>query len=160
MTMMIMTSMLLSFIFIWLKHPISAGILIILQTFMISMMTGLMLGSFWFSYIIMIMMLSGILVLFIYMASVASNEKFNMSIKLMTISIIVLMIALMVQLYADNELTMNNEEFTMNNIQLNSLFNKKFKFLTMMMVLYLFFAMITVSQIVNISEGPLRMNKK
>nr|UPL65724.1 NADH dehydrogenase subunit 6 [Enoplops sibiricus] len=161
--MLIIMMLTTSFAFMWMKHPISMGLTIILQTLMVSMMTGLMLGSFWFSYIIMIMMLSGMLVLFIYMASVASNEKFHMSIKLIVISITMMIMSSYMQIYMDNnddQLLNINTTLSMEYMSLNNLFNCKFKLLTIMLVLYLLLTMITVSQIVNISEGPLRMFKK
>nr|YP_010994993.1 NADH dehydrogenase subunit 6 [Homoeocerus dilatatus]WOZ14001.1 NADH dehydrogenase subunit 6 [Homoeocerus dilatatus] len=154
--------MLLSFIFIWLNHPISMGITIITQTIVISMIVGLSLNSFWFSYIITIIMLSGMLVLFIYMASVASNEKFYTSFKLIAFSIMVMISGVIMQFCLDTD---NNEMLVINHevpieMALSTLFNCKFKMITMMMVLYLMFTMVTVSFIVNISEGPLRIHKK
>nr|WRO45309.1 NADH dehydrogenase subunit 6 [Leptoglossus occidentalis] len=153
----------LSFIFIWLNHPISMGITIIAQTLIVAMITGLSLGSFWYSYIIMITMLSGMLVLFIYMASVASNEKFFTSIKLMFLTVSFMILGLIIQLnseFSDNEFLNILTSTPTEIISLNNLFNCKLKLLTMTLVMYLFFTMITVSFIVNISEGPLRISKK
>nr|UPL65776.1 NADH dehydrogenase subunit 6 [Grypocephalus pallipectus] len=151
----------LSITFMWLNHPLSMGITIIIQTIIISMISGMILSSFWFSYIILITMLSGMLVLFIYMASVASNEKFNMSFKLLTVNMSLLIMSIIYQFMFDT----NDNETISNisnpeNLSLNNLFNMKHKYMTMTMVMYLFFTMITVSFIVNISEGPLRVNKK
>nr|YP_009943347.1 NADH dehydrogenase subunit 6 [Cletus punctiger]QOD41600.1 NADH dehydrogenase subunit 6 [Cletus punctiger] len=160
MTMLIFLLMAVSSIFIWLSHPISMGITIIIQTVIISIITGLMLGSFWFSYIILISMLSGMLVLFIYMASVASNEKFHMSMKLMVLVSLLMMCASIYYFYINNNNNLINNMESTENLMLISLFNSKTKMMTIMMVLYLFFSMITVSMIVNISEGPLRMQKK
>nr|ASA69172.1 NADH dehydrogenase subunit 6 [Clavigralla tomentosicollis] len=161
--MLLMLSLTISFILLWLNHPLSMGITIILQTIVIALISGLSLGSFWFSYIIVITMLSGMLVLFIYMASVASNEKFYTSTKLITTTMILLAISLLMYLLTknyDNELMKINMNLSTETISLNTLFNTKYKFITMMMVLYLFFTMVVVSFIVNISEGPLRINKK
>nr|YP_010994980.1 NADH dehydrogenase subunit 6 [Homoeocerus striicornis]WOZ13988.1 NADH dehydrogenase subunit 6 [Homoeocerus striicornis] len=163
MTLAMMLMTMLSFIFMWLKHPITMGITIIAQTLVVSMITGLMMGSFWFSYIITMTMLSGMLVLFIYMASVASNEKFQMSIKLITFSFTVVMVGIYMQLYSENndyEMMNMQPVVPMENLTLNTLFNCKFKYITMMMVMYLMLTMVTVSFIVNISEGPLRISKK
>nr|UPL65763.1 NADH dehydrogenase subunit 6 [Physomerus sp.] len=151
----------LSFIFMWLKHPISMGITIIVQTMMMAMLTGLIMKSFWFSYIVMITMLSGMLVLFIYMASVASNEKLQMSNKLISLTVLMLLLSMMAQLMTENyeDELMSSQTMTTETLSLNSLMNMKFKNITMMMVMYLLFTMITVSHIVNITEGPLRMKK-
>uniref|UniRef100_A0AAU7YTH2 NADH dehydrogenase subunit 6 n=1 Tax=Rhopalus nigricornis TaxID=3151526 RepID=A0AAU7YTH2_9HEMI len=160
MLFMMMTTM--AFIFMWLKHPISMGITIIMQTLTICMITGLILGTFWFSYLIMITMLSGMLVLFIYMASVASNEKFFSSMKLIMFSMLMIMTGVVMEIneiYVDNEFMKTLTSISMESISLTSMFNMKFKFITMTMVMFLFFTMFTVSLIVNISEGPLRVKK-
>uniref|UniRef100_UPI001FA75706 NADH dehydrogenase subunit 6 n=1 Tax=Liorhyssus hyalinus TaxID=883173 RepID=UPI001FA75706 len=162
MTLLLMMLTLVAFIFMWLNHPISMGITIIIQTLIIAMISGMILGSFWFSYIIVITMLSGMLVLFIYMASVASNEKFFSSIKLIFITLSVIMLSLLAEyMFMNSDIEMMKMNIiTPELISLNTLFNMKFKFITMMMVMFLFLTMITVSLIVNISEGPLRINKK
>nr|QIK50400.1 NADH dehydrogenase subunit 6 [Chorosoma macilentum] len=160
--MLLMILLTMAFIFMWLNHPISMGITIIIQTLIISSITGLMLGSFWFSYILVITMLSGMIVLFIYMASIASNEKFLPSMKLMLFSFIMMILGLLLQYnnkFDDNQM-MNMSSLPTEYISLMTMFNMKHKNITLMMVTFLFMTMITVSLIVNISEGPLRVNKK
>nr|YP_010310358.1 NADH dehydrogenase subunit 6 [Paramarcius puncticeps]UMY75893.1 NADH dehydrogenase subunit 6 [Paramarcius puncticeps] len=148
----------MSLSFMWMKTPISMGVMIIMQTVIISLICGMQLGTFWMSYIIMIVMLSGMLVLFIYMASIASNQKFNLH----TSMYLLMMIIMLITLTKLNN-SINNEDITENKIMylsLNCLFNTKFKIMTISMILLLFLIMISVSSIVNISEGPLRVNKK
>uniref|UniRef100_A0AAU7YRK2 NADH-ubiquinone oxidoreductase chain 6 n=1 Tax=Rhopalus latus TaxID=238591 RepID=A0AAU7YRK2_9HEMI len=162
MIMLFILMMTMAFIFMWLKHPISMGITIIMQTLTICMITGLILGTFWFSYLIMITMLSGMLVLFIYMASVASNEKFFTSMKLIMFSMLMIMMSTIMEInetYLNNEFLKMQTSIPMELISLTTMFNMKMKFITMSMVMFLFFTMFTVSLIVNISEGPLRVKK-
>uniref|UniRef100_A0AAU7YTL1 NADH-ubiquinone oxidoreductase chain 6 n=1 Tax=Rhopalus kerzhneri TaxID=3151525 RepID=A0AAU7YTL1_9HEMI len=162
MIMLFILMMTMAFIFMWLKHPISMGITIIMQTLTICMITGLILGTFWFSYLIMITMLSGMLVLFIYMASVASNEKFFTSMKLIMFSMLMIMMSMIMEInetYMNNEFLKTQTSIPMELISLTTMFNMKMKFITMSMVMFLFFTMFTVSLIVNISEGPLRVKK-
>nr|QZM06663.1 NADH dehydrogenase subunit 6 [Nysius sp.] len=146
----------LSLVFMWVKHPLSMVLIIILQTLIISVMTGMILSSFWFSYIIMMIMMSGMLVLFIYMASIASNEKFKFSIILF--SMMILSSPMILFLNYDNEMMNMNKTTTLNMI-LNNLFSGTTMIITMVMVVYLLYTMITVSKIVNINEGPLRIKK-
>nr|AFY16907.1 NADH dehydrogenase subunit 6 [Dicranocephalus femoralis] len=160
MLLAMMTTM--SFIFMWLKHPLSMGITIIVQTMCIALTSGMMMGSFWFSYIVMITMLSGMLVLFIYMASVASNEKFYLSTKMIMSSLMLIFFSMLILNLKNSDMDNMKILSNMNNevLSLNNLFNSKYKFITITMVMYLFLTMIIVSTIVNISEGPLRVNKK
>nr|YP_010222521.1 NADH dehydrogenase subunit 6 [Calacta lugubris]UCC45932.1 NADH dehydrogenase subunit 6 [Calacta lugubris] len=137
-----------------MKHPLSMGITLILQTLMISMLCGTALKSFLFSYIIMIIMMSGALVLFIYMASVASNEKFQTSIKMLIVSIIIMTITYQHKAY--NYMEWNTPKDIKTLIKM---FNTMSSFTTMMMIMYLMFTMIVVSGIASNKEGPLRMKQ-
>nr|ALO76433.1 NADH deshydrogenase subunit 6 [Laccoptera ruginosa] len=67
----------LSFMFFMFKHPISLMMIILLQTFSTCMLCGMMINLWWFSYMLFMVMIGGILVLFMYMTNVASNEKFE-----------------------------------------------------------------------------------
>uniref|UniRef100_UPI0030FE1485 NADH dehydrogenase subunit 6 n=1 Tax=Chauliops zhengi TaxID=2936724 RepID=UPI0030FE1485 len=157
MNTMTMLLMIVSLMFLFSKHPLTMAIIVILHTLMIAMITGMILSSFWFSYIVLIIMLSGMLVLFIYMASIASNEKFYPSVKLSIIIMTAMMIITMMPMYSNTEFNKINYNNSMS-IMWNNLFNTNMN-LTIIMVMYLFFSMMTVSKIVNIQEGPLRMKK-
>nr|YP_009445574.1 NADH dehydrogenase subunit 6 [Picromerus griseus]ATV99251.1 NADH dehydrogenase subunit 6 [Picromerus griseus] len=149
--MMIMTSLIL----LSLNHPLSMGLILIIQTMVTSIIIGSMLESFFFSYIIIIIMLSGILVLFIYMASVASNEKFKSLINLMMMSTLFLLITSKL-MYSYKGYMMNSLYYN-DNISLIKIFNTATAQLTLMMIIYLLFTMIVVSNVSKIYEGPLRM---
>nr|YP_010374276.1 NADH dehydrogenase subunit 6 [Deroploa parva]QVD38898.1 NADH dehydrogenase subunit 6 [Deroploa parva] len=150
---MLMFSMItLSMMIMFLNHPLSMGLILIMQTLTTAMIIGYMMSSFFFSYIIIIIMLSGTLVLFIYMASVASNEKFNMSFKLMLIPIITAIFMMQSKIYNYNN-TMNE------SISLIKIFNTTTAQLTLIMIIYLLLTMIVVSNNAKTTEGPLRMKK-
>nr|UPL65517.1 NADH dehydrogenase subunit 6 [Metacanthus pulchellus] len=148
----------LSFIFMFLKHPLTMAMAIIMQTVMAAMFVGMMLKSFWFSYILLIIMLSGMLVLFTYMASISSNEKFSFSFKMMMMSFLLFMLLGGYFFYYDSEMEKMSQIININ-ISLIKLFSSLTMMITILMVIYLFFTMIVVSSIVNIYEGPLRINK-
>nr|YP_010128169.1 NADH dehydrogenase subunit 6 [Tropidothorax cruciger]QPP20738.1 NADH dehydrogenase subunit 6 [Tropidothorax cruciger] len=147
-------TMTLSIVFMMLKHPLSMIILIIIQTILISILTGITIKSFWFSYIIMMIMMSGMLVLFIYMASIASNEKFKFSMKML--SLVIMMPVLYLYISQEESEIINMSDLKM---MLHNLFNMPTMLLTLMITFYLLFTMITISKIVNIHEGPLRIKK-
>nr|YP_009643373.1 NADH dehydrogenase subunit 6 [Adrisa magna]AMR75004.1 NADH dehydrogenase subunit 6 [Adrisa magna] len=153
---MIMIS--LAITFLWLKHPLSMGLILICQTFIVAMLTGMMLSSFLFSYIIVIIMLSGALVLFIYMASVASNEKFQTPIKLIILYMLINTIMPFLMDKSDHlEHKMNLVNMKPEILSLMQLFNSTSAYITMMMILYLLLTMIIVSNIASVKGGPLRM---
>nr|YP_010222586.1 NADH dehydrogenase subunit 6 [Macroscytus subaeneus]UCC46036.1 NADH dehydrogenase subunit 6 [Macroscytus subaeneus] len=147
----------LSISFMWLKHPLSMGFILICQTLVISIMTGMMLGSFLFSYIIMIIMLSGALVLFIYMASVASNEKFQTPVKLISIFLIsMIMISMMEENLDHLQGSTSDATIYSETMSLIKLFNNMSAYITIMMIIYLLLTMIVVTNISSVTEGPLR----
>ena len=79
----------------WL-HQVSTGLSLNIGTFVvicttiISLIRGIIYKRFWFSYILFIIIVGGMLVLFICMTRLASNEIFSPSNKLITITLVTL----------------------------------------------------------------------
>nr|AFI23458.1 NADH dehydrogenase subunit 6 [Ceratocombus sp. HL-2012] len=158
--MMFIIMMNISMLFPFLKHPISMGMLLLMQTLYISMVSGMMINSFWFSYLFFLMILGGLLVLFIYMASVASNEMIKFSNKMyLTIAMMAIMSPLM--FYLDKFLMMkinmeklhilinNNQMLSMNKMMNNMI-------MIMIMIMFLLMTMIAIIYLIKIFKGPLR----
>nr|AHH93154.1 NADH dehydrogenase subunit 6 [Peirates atromaculatus] len=163
MFMMIM-SLMMSMLFPMMSHPLSMGLILIMQTIIIAMISGMMINMFWFSYILIMTILSGMLVLFIYMASVASNEKFNSSLKTSMCMMLMFSLSIILSFFVDQlEMKKNwspKKESIMDAeylLTLNKMFNIHNMYIIVMMVTYLFLTMIVISYIVNVHEGPLRM---
>jgi len=123
--------------------------------------------SFWFSYILFLVFLGGILVLFIYVTSLASNEIFNFSFNLILIIIFILLIIFFFSLLIDNiEITfLNNFDIfnfsklilnKENSISIHKLYNFPTNLITLILINYLFFTLIVVVKITNFYYGPLR----
>nr|YP_009434109.1 NADH dehydrogenase subunit 6 [Epicauta gorhami]APB02749.1 NADH dehydrogenase subunit 6 [Epicauta gorhami] len=150
-----------SILFMFLSHPLSLGLTLIIQTSIISMMTGKMCFNFWFSYILFLIMIGGMLILFIYMTSVASNEKFSFSANL---SFLMLMIISLLTtsslLYMDLDPMINNDMINFNKNLLNISMIKytyaPMNIVLTFMIIYLFITLIAVVKIVNTKFGPLR----
>nr|YP_006576040.1 NADH dehydrogenase subunit 6 [Necrophila americana]ACZ58567.1 NADH dehydrogenase subunit 6 [Necrophila americana] len=161
MIMMMTLSLMLSFTFIFMSHPLSMGLVLLSQTILIALITGFISLNFWFSYILFLIMIGGMLVLFIYMTSVASNEKFKYSnlITIMNIFIIILslpfyfMDSMLIYINNMQVETLINEEIY---ISLSKFFNFPSSVILLMMIIYLFITLIAVVKITNISYGPLR----
>nr|WDE73851.1 NADH dehydrogenase subunit 6 [Lophosia sp.] len=157
-----------NFIFMNMKHPLAMGLMILIQTTLISLMSGIITKSFWFSYILFLIFLGGMLVMFIYVTSIASNEMFTLSIKLTLISIAIL-IMLMITIYnLDKSLsalfkplemlsiTITNQYMMENSLSLNKLYNFPTNFLTIMLMIYLLITLIASVKITKLFKGPLR----
>nr|UYG49036.1 NADH dehydrogenase subunit 6 [Abscondita chinensis] len=160
--LMIMITLSISFMLV--SHPLSMGMILLTQTLMIAMWTGFMSMNFWYSYILFIVMVGGMLILFIYMTSVASNEKFLYS-KLMTMMMIIMFMALIIikkdQLFMSMN-SMNYDLMAKNNLTFKMSLNKFIMYPMMIMsltiIIYLLIALIAVSKITNVKNGPLRKN--
>nr|YP_010946970.1 NADH dehydrogenase subunit 6 [Sigmella normalis]WGO57727.1 NADH dehydrogenase subunit 6 [Sigmella normalis] len=158
--MIMSTSLSTSLLFTQIKHPLSMGLTLLIQTILISLMSGMITQSFWFSYILLIVFLGGMLILFIYVTSLASNEMFFMSTKMlltMMITTITLMILLKnIEPFMQNTESMNFFPMNNNNETLTKLYNQPTKTITVILASYLFLTLITVVKITNLHKGPLR----
>nr|YP_009938364.1 NADH dehydrogenase subunit 6 [Lethe satyrina]QNU07783.1 NADH dehydrogenase subunit 6 [Lethe satyrina] len=161
---------LLSISMIFINYPISMGLLILLQTLLICLLLGMIINSYWFSYILFLVFLGGLLVLFIYVSSIASNEFMNIYLNNKLMIFTPLLILSLTILFKNNLYWLNlsfNED--MNNfanmflfyhnenyINLLKLYNEQTYLLMTIMIIYLFITLIAVVKITNIFFGPLR----
>nr|QVM79280.1 NADH dehydrogenase subunit 6 [Niphona lateraliplagiata] len=166
MMLMINSMLFLAFISLFLNHPLSYGLVLLIQTIFVALMTGMMASNYWFSYIIFLVMVGGMLILFIYMTSVASNEKFKFSIKLTLIflpmflltSFFIFSDAFFYDLILKNDLMdqSNNSNF---KLSLNKFINYPLNSIFYLMIIYLLITLIMVVKITDIKSGPLRQKK-
>nr|YP_010952954.1 NADH dehydrogenase subunit 6 [Empoascanara circumscripta]WMQ52397.1 NADH dehydrogenase subunit 6 [Empoascanara circumscripta] len=141
------------------KNPMSLGFLLLTQTMMMIMLINTILLTSWFSMITFLMMIGGLLIIFMYMSSIASNEKFKIKINFSIL--IIMMILISDEMIMENQMkeTQNIMVSFNSDLSLIKLYNEKSMMLTIMMVLYLLITMICVSKIVKHHEGPLRSYK-
>lgn len=157
--------------FIIIKHPLAIGIILVIQTLVISIIIGLISKTFWFSYILFLTFLGGILILFIYITSLASNELFFFSIKyFFIITRITILIAGLIFIFDKNFIYFyleNLEIKSINNIFiyinenvliLRKLYNFPINLITIILINYLFLTLIISVKITNLYKGPLRSN--
>nr|QDI93826.1 NADH dehydrogenase subunit 6 [Tuxedo cruralis]QDI93839.1 NADH dehydrogenase subunit 6 [Tuxedo cruralis] len=161
---MMMILLTMNMMFFFLNHPMSMGVILIIQTLMVSIYSGMLMKTFWMSYMLTISMLSGMLVLFIYMSSIASNQKFKNSTKMwlyftsMMLAMISFLFLLKKMIIKNNYLGMGMSILKMEEMYfLNKLFMNNNLYITIMLVVYLLLTMIVSSFLVNISEGPMRL---
>nr|UYC28642.1 NADH dehydrogenase subunit 6 [Pieris rapae] len=161
----------ISFVMLFSKHPLSMGLMIITQTLILSLILGMYINTYWFSYILFLVFLGGLLVLFIYVSSIASNEMMNFSFKmklffLLMINMMMILSILKMKNYFNfidnfinnemNEMTNYFLFFNENKIKLSKLYNSQTFLMIMMIIIYLFITLIAIIKITNIFFGPLR----
>nr|WMQ78042.1 NADH dehydrogenase subunit 6 [Obeidia gigantearia] len=175
MTKMFLSLMMLtlSISMIFLYHPLSIGLMILLQTLLMCLLSGMMIKTYWFSYILFLTFLGGLLVLFIYVSSIASNELFNFTFNLKMFFFFFMLLIFINKLYLNFYENLNwmnlsdnlsdNDNFSKmfffnneNKINLNKLYNNHTYLMMMLMVIYLFISLVAIVKITNIFYGPLR----
>nr|YP_010730241.1 NADH dehydrogenase subunit 6 [Biomeigenia flava]WEG23056.1 NADH dehydrogenase subunit 6 [Biomeigenia flava] len=156
-----------NFIMMFMKHPLMMGLMLLIQTMFICLMTGLITKTFWFSYILFLVFIGGMLVLFIYIISLASNEMFSFSLKLMIYSLLMFTMMMLIFymmkkkffFYKNLEiLSINylNSYIMENSLSINKLYNYPTNLLTILLMNYLLITLIAVVKITKLFKGPLR----
>nr|WEF49636.1 NADH dehydrogenase subunit 6 [Polypedilum sp.] len=161
-----------SLLFFSMKHPLSMGLMLMIQTILIVIFSGLITKTFWFSYSLFLIFLGGMLILFMYMTSIASNEKFKFQINFsMTIFYATFVIFIIILSFYFNQKFLffnkinnldNDSTFIMktiildNNYMLNKMYNFPMNLITILLINYLFLTLIATVKITNVFEGPLR----
>ena len=150
-----------------MKHPLAIGITLLGQTILICITSGLLAKSIWFSYILFLIFLGAMLVLFIYVASLASNESFKLSTPLALLLFAPSTLILPLTIFTDPLLpsikqtieksqTRTSEFLLTTQYNLRSIYNPTSITLTLFVILYLLLTLIVVVKITTISFGPLR----
>nr|YP_002929358.1 NADH dehydrogenase subunit 6 [Chrysochroa fulgidissima]ACF04029.1 NADH dehydrogenase subunit 6 [Chrysochroa fulgidissima] len=156
--------LILSVLFTQSTHPLTLGFILLIQSTMISSISGLLNINFWFSYILFLIMVGGMLVLFIYMTSIASNEMFLYSEKIIPMIMIIMIISMLIYMTKDQFLHYFNLKTNLNSVinqsswtlSLSKYIDQPTNNILMFMINYLLIALIAVVKITNIQYGPLR----
>lgn len=164
----ILTIIINSIIFTQTNHPISIGLILLIQTLLTCLITGFSTKSFWFSYILFLIFIGGILILFIYIASLASNEKLNFSfstfLKISPIIITIIFILLSDKFWLrpnffNNELS-NFLNFSIlikeNFLSTSKIYDTPNNWIIIFLINYLLLNLIIIVKITNSFLGPLR----
>nr|QWY26003.1 NADH dehydrogenase subunit 6 [Morphostenophanes yunnanus] len=159
-SMLLLTSMAMSTALFMMKHPISMGMILLLQTTSVALMMANFAPDLWFSYILFLIMIGGMLVLFMYMTSVASNEKFKMSNKT-TLMLTLPLIAYAVISYYP-KMTVKTEE-TLNlplslntQMSMNKFINMPMSLSLILLMMYLLLALVVSVKITDFKQGSIR----
>nr|YP_009487898.1 NADH dehydrogenase subunit 6 [Anopheles rondoni]AWB99106.1 NADH dehydrogenase subunit 6 [Anopheles rondoni]AWB99821.1 NADH dehydrogenase subunit 6 [Anopheles rondoni] len=161
--------LIMSFIFMQMKHPLSMGLMLLIQTFLTCLITSIYVKTFWFSYVLFLIFLGGMLILFIYVTSLSSNEMFSMSFSLTMISLVIFSIFTILFFIIDKSLieqfitNMEMEKLSnMNNLinenilSLNKMYNFPTNLITLLLINYLFLTLLVTVKITKKFYGPLR----
>nr|YP_010466949.1 NADH dehydrogenase subunit 6 [Hemigrapsus sinensis]UVF28721.1 NADH dehydrogenase subunit 6 [Hemigrapsus sinensis] len=154
-----------SLLFTQLSHPLAMGLMLFIQTVLISITVGMYNFSFWFSYILFLVFLGGMLILFIYIASLASNESFIFSFTTSLFFIVTAFFFLFGLLFMDPLIAFPSSFTSSSSLNfyfstpfiINWIYNTPSMIFTIFIVSYLLLMLIIIVKITNLFKGPLRL---
>nr|YP_054528.1 NADH dehydrogenase subunit 6 [Triops longicaudatus]AAT69277.1 NADH dehydrogenase subunit 6 [Triops longicaudatus]AJD07297.1 NADH dehydrogenase subunit 6 [Triops longicaudatus]AJD07310.1 NADH dehydrogenase subunit 6 [Triops newberryi] len=153
-----------SILFMFMKHPLSMGLSLMIQSLLICLLSGAFFFNYWFSYTLFLIFLGGLLVLFIYISSLASNEMFQFSTKLISFLGLMFFLIFIISNLLNEESwnSLNSFSWTSNSYYKNFLINiySNINFqLMLFMVIYLLVCLLVVVNITKFDKSPLRLLK-
>nr|WFS78635.1 NADH dehydrogenase subunit 6 [Phyllozelus siccus siccus] len=176
MTMMLLPNVLFTLLFTQSTHPLAMTIIIIFQTLAMCIMMSLMTSNSWISYILFLVFLGGMLVLFLYITSLASNELFSNNTNFNTSTLLFLITLMGFLLFFFNMDLMTWHMLTSNidNHPLTTDMHPKYEEplsytlmklyanhsgkISLTLMIYLLLSLLVVVYINNTFVGPLRSN--
>uniref|UniRef100_A0AAU6PBZ5 NADH dehydrogenase subunit 6 n=1 Tax=Dusuna sp. TaxID=3133678 RepID=A0AAU6PBZ5_9HEMI len=141
------------------SNPMSMGFFLLIYSFLISFFISKIMLTSWFCYITMLMMIGGILIIFMYISSISSNEsfKFNNNMNLLFMIFMFMIVEeFMLEFQVSDFICLHKDVESFNFFSVVKLYNSNCMFLTVFLIIYLIFSMIVVSNIVKHFKGPLR----
>nr|YP_010713304.1 NADH dehydrogenase subunit 6 [Mesobuthus eupeus]WDA95762.1 NADH dehydrogenase subunit 6 [Mesobuthus eupeus] len=138
------TLLLLNLLFFFSNHPLVMGLLLMGSTVLVAFSFFLLFKVSWFSYLLLLAFLGGLLVLFIYVASLASNEAMKFESKFFYFSIFMLFF-LGEWIFGGGEIMFWKFYFFV-----------PFSLVIFFLGVYLLYTLLVVVEVAKFEEGPLR----
>nr|QQQ88877.1 NADH dehydrogenase subunit 6 [Hyalella kochi] len=149
-----------AFMFTQISSPLGLGGVVLIFSFFISLSMSVICVTPWFSLLLFMLFLSGMMIIFIYVCSLASNES-----HFYLFSLVYLMVLLGVSMLFSAEidtLAMASSDLWFET-EGSSLMYKVYSFsvylFSVMLIIYLLITLIVVVKISVISESPVRAKK-
>nr|AXI98685.1 NADH dehydrogenase subunit 6 [Pseudoniphargus pityusensis] len=158
-------SMILSLMFLLESSPLFLSVMIILQTITLALIITLYTMSSWFSFMLLMIYLSGMMIIFIYVSSMASNEFFRFNTRLLPLMTIlsftfILLIYTSISFKPAESLNFMDLNLTqISTLKTMKMYSSSLFTMTILLIIYLLLAMIMVVKNSSFSEGPMRSAK-
>ena len=150
-----------------IAQPLRIGVILLIQTFLVALLRGTVLFRYWFSYILMLVFLGAILILFIYVSSLAPNQQFKIPGPAILIVISLIFLSFITFLFdplATNTSYTKIRSFSNISVLirptwiLRIIYDNRCYLVTSLIILYLFLTLVVVVKVVCPFFGPLRLN--
>lgn len=149
----------LIFYFIFLAHPLSIALNLFIQTLLFCVLIGSLNSNYWFSYLLFLVFLGGLLIIFAYVATLASNEKFSLSFPHFSALFLSFFLSFLLyfpiikgELFSLDSFEVIEVSPDIQTVDLYSFSNNSLIYL----VIYLLLCLLIVVRVSRLDEGPLR----
>nr|QGT34621.1 NADH dehydrogenase subunit 6 [Metisotoma macnamarai] len=150
-----MFSIAMSSVFMQSSHPIMLMIIILTQTILLALIIWIVLKTNWFSYIMFLIFLGGLMVLFIYISSLAANEMFYFKPNTyMHITLGLMIIFMFMSMFMNNQMTLSSPNMMSSTLVV--MISKSMLMMSLSTMLYLLLTLIVVVKLTSKYKGPLR----
>nr|AXI98633.1 NADH dehydrogenase subunit 6 [Pseudoniphargus mercadali] len=154
-----------SMMFLLSISPLFLSVMIIAQTITLALIINSITLTSWFSFMLIMIYLSGMMIIFIYVSSMASNELFYLN----NFLLVFILAAFIPLTFFTMDYSSSSPSDCMNMLSQNltqitifktmKMFSKPLFIMTILLIIYLLLAMIVVSKNSSFSSGPLRSIK-
>nr|BAT57243.1 NADH dehydrogenase subunit 6 [Fabaeformiscandona kushiroensis] len=153
-SLIILTMIAMNTIFLMLNHPLAMGLTLIMQTALAALMAGIMSSTFWFSYLLVLIFLGGMLILFIYVSTLAPNEPLNSPPSQFFLTFLLLTIFMVLSLMMPSHLSANDNIYSFSPFSWMT--SETLLWFFAFIIIFLFFVLVAVVKITKFWTGPLR----
>lgn len=156
-------------------HPLIVGIVLLLLSIINSININIIIDNHWYSFLIYLIIIGGILILFLYFTSFVINIKFfiewrNLKIFPVKFMLFIIINLILILIYSKinflcnkfNEINNLNENYIYNFNYSNNLltliylYNKSINFITLFIIIYLFFVLTIIVKICLFKKKTIR----
>nr|YP_009002093.1 NADH dehydrogenase subunit 6 [Ricinoides karschii]AGL11955.1 NADH dehydrogenase subunit 6 [Ricinoides karschii] len=142
-----MIKLIISVLFLATNHPISQIIFLITLTMLISHNIFMLMNNAWYSYVLILIMIGGMMIIFIYMASTLANKKFIINMQLL--------ICMLIPIPMINTNQINTITHQPN---MNTLYEYNNMWTTIMLGMYMILTLLVVNKSTMNYDTPTRAN--
>jgi len=148
-------SFILRTLYLMRRNPIALIVIIMSQAILVCICAWSSIKIRWFSYILFLIFLGGLIVLFIYITRLASNEKINLSMRTGITVTGILVTALIITMAS-----WNNQIINLENIRVikyfNTIYSNSARLLIFITITYLLLTLVIVVKISNKFNSPIK----
>lgn len=132
-------------------------IIILRQTLLCSIIIWIIAQSFWIAYILILIFLGGILVIFVYIARINRNQKFDFKFSIIKINILrVALITLYTASQISRELIIGSPHYKSLTNNINKIYERRRRITTLIIAIYLIITLFILVILRKKFKGPLK----